>query len=220
MPTQAISAYGIQVRLSNGVALPALTITAASNTTPIIVTTSVAHGIADVTPVTVTGVLGNLGANGAWIAERVTNTTLKLRQSVGSGAYTSGGTLTPVGTFTTIAELTNLEDQGLMTTVVQASAHDGNGWGTSIPTFLNGNTMRLSLNEVPLHATHDHLTGLKFLMRTKTKRNFLVVFPDATKSAWLWAGWVVQYREQAPVQGVLTSTVSIEIDGAPLLSAA
>jgi hypothetical protein len=220
MPTQAISSYGIQVRLGNGVALSALTITAATNATPIVVTTSVAHGITDVSYATVTGVLGNTAANGTWVVERVTNTTLKLRNSVGNGAYTSGGSLTPTDTFTVIAELTNLEDMGLNGTVVEVSAHDGAGWSSSIPTFLHGNRMRLSLNEVPANAQHNFTTGLKFLLLNRIRRRFLVVLPDTAKTAWLWTGWVVEHREQAPVAGALTSSVSVEVDGAPVLAAA
>src|ERR1043166_8914288 len=152
MPTQAISAYGIQVRLGDGVALTAVSISAATNATPIVITTA-AHGIpvGDVSVVTVAGVGGNTGANGTWVAQALTTTTLRLRGSVGNGAYTSGGTAQRTDTFTTIAELTNLEDQGLSTTVIDISAHDGNGYASRIPTFLNGNTMRLSLNLVPAH---------------------------------------------------------------------
>src|ERR1043165_6582138 len=225
MPTQAISAYGIQVRLGNGVALSALTITGATNASPIIITTSIAHGIADVSVATIAGVNGNTAANNTasnpyWVVERVTNTTLKLRNSVGNGAYTSGGSLTPTDTFTVIAELTNAEDIGLNATLVDVSAHDGNGYGSSIPSFLHGNRMRLSLNEIPANAQHNATTGLKFLALSRIRRRILIVLPDAGKTASLWTVWVVEYRTQAPVAGALTSTVSLEVDGAPVYAAA
>jgi hypothetical protein len=202
------------------VVLSALTITGATNATPIVVTTSVAHGIADVTYATVAGVGGNTAANGTWVVERVTNTTLKLRNSVGNGAYTSGGSLTPTDTFTVIAELTNAEDIGLNATLVDVSAHDGNGYGSSIPSFLHGNRMRLSLNEIPANAQHNATTGLKFLALSRIRRRILIVLPDAGKTASLWTVWVVEYRTQAPVAGALTSTVSLEVDGAPVYAAA
>lgn len=220
MPTLAISAYGIAVRLGDGIALSALTITGATNATPIVVTTSTNHGITDVSYATVAGVGGNAGANGSWVVSRVDATHLTLRGSVGTGAYTSGGTLTPTDTFTTIAELTNLEDVGLNATTIDVSAHDSGGWGAMIPTFLHGNRMRLSLNEIPANAQHNATTGLKFLMLSRVRRRFLVVLPDTAKTAWLWTAWVVEYREQAPVNGALTSRVSVEIDGAPVLAAA
>ena len=220
MPTQAISAYGIQVRLGDGVALSALTISGATNATPIVVTTTTAHGITDVSYATVAGVGGNTAANGTWVVERVTTTTLKLRNSVGNGAYTSGGSLTPTDTFTVIAELTNAEDIGINATLVDVSAHDGNGWGSSLSVMLHGNRMRLSLNEIPSNPQHNAVTGLKFLAGSRIRRRMLIVLPDAGKTASLWTVSVAEYRTQAPVVGALTSTVALEVDGAPVFAAA
>ncbi len=77
----------------------ALTITGATNATPIEITAT-AHGLSTGHTVYIVGVLGNTAANGTW---RITNTganTFTLTSSVGNGAYTSGGTaqrLLPVG---------------------------------------------------------------------------------------------------------------------------
>jgi hypothetical protein len=219
MPTQAISAYGIQLRLSDGVPLSALTINAATNTTPILVTTTAPHGIVDVSVVTITGVLGNLGANGTFIVQQTSTTQLRLRGSVGTGAYTSGGSLVRTGTFATIAEVTNLRDIGLMATLVETSAHDGNGYASRIPTFLNGNTLGVDINLIPTNAAHNATTGLEFLSVNRIKRDWLVVFPDPLKWVARYTGYVVQHRTAAPVAGVLTSAINIEMDGAPLLAA-
>ena len=220
MATQAISAYGIQLRLSDGVPLSALTINAATNTTPILVTTTAPHGIVDISVVTITGVLGNLGANGTFIVQQTSTTQLRLRGSVGTGAYTSGGTLVRTGTFATIAEITNLRDIGLSATLVDCSAHDGSGYASRLPTFLNGNTLGIDLNLVPTNAAHNATTGLEFLSVNRIRRDWLVVFPDAAKSAWRFTGFVTQHRSQAPVAGVLTSAINIEMVDAPLLAAA
>jgi hypothetical protein len=79
----------------DGVIVSAKTITAASNATPIVVT-SVAHGFANGNTVTVSGVLGNTAANGTWIIANKTNDTFELVGSVGNAAYTSGGTATAI----------------------------------------------------------------------------------------------------------------------------
>lgn len=68
------------------------TVTAASNTTPIIITTASTGTLAVGEGVFVAGVLGNTGANGLFKVFAVTATTITLDLSVGSGAYTSGGT--------------------------------------------------------------------------------------------------------------------------------
>jgi hypothetical protein len=70
-----------------------LTITAASNATPIVVT-STAHGLTTGDPVTVASVGGNTAANGDWVVTRVDANSFSLDGSVGNGAYTSGGTAT------------------------------------------------------------------------------------------------------------------------------
>jgi len=218
MPTQARSAFGIALRLGDGIAA-VLNITAATNATPIVVTTSAVHGIVDVSKVTVTNVAGNTGANGTWIAEAVTPTTARLRGSVGNGAYTSGGVFTLDSTYATIAEVTDIQDAGIMASVIDVSAHDGiGGWGSQIPTMLSNNSMRLVVNHVPEHPTHGTVTGLIHLMETRTRRPYLLVLPNTTKTTWWFSGWVTGWRDQAPMAGALTAQVTFEFPDAPLLS--
>lgn len=71
----------------------AKTVTAATNATPIAVTTSAAHGRATGEIVTISGVLGNLAANGTFTITVTGANTFTLNGSVGTGAYTSGGTV-------------------------------------------------------------------------------------------------------------------------------
>jgi hypothetical protein len=212
--TQAIASYGTQLRLGNGVALAPLAVSAATNATPIVVTTP-AHGIAigDVTWVTVAGVLGNGGANGTWVAQSLTTTTLRLRGSVGTGAYTSGGTVTILDTFTTVAELVNITPIGISFNMVDASAHDGNGWGTSIPTFKRGVDMRVEVNLVPAHATHNGTTGFIGLALGKIRRDWLIVLSDAGKTTVAFQAWVSDHGTVTPFDNVLRANPVLSIDG-------
>jgi hypothetical protein len=68
-------------------------VTAATNATPIVITTNKAHLLYNDAIVTITGVAGNTAANDDWNVTVVTPTTFALNNSVGSGAYTSGGTV-------------------------------------------------------------------------------------------------------------------------------
>lgn len=77
-----------------------LTVSDATNATPIVVTSSAAHGLSDGDRVDVREVLGNLAANGEFYAKRTgfSTTTFGLYSDedlttavAGSGAYTSGG---------------------------------------------------------------------------------------------------------------------------------
>lgn len=69
------------------------TITAATNATPIVLTTSASALLTTDDFIDVDGVLGNLNANGRWRIFTTGGASITLVGSSGSGAYTSGGTL-------------------------------------------------------------------------------------------------------------------------------
>jgi hypothetical protein len=69
-----------------------LGVTAATNATPIQITAN-SHGLVTGDVVTVTGVGGNIAANGTWIVTNTGINTVTLDGSVGSGTYTSGGSI-------------------------------------------------------------------------------------------------------------------------------
>jgi membrane protease YdiL (CAAX protease family) len=70
-------------------------VVAATNTSPVLITTDGEHGFATGDAVTVRDVEGNTGANGTWTVTVRSKTTLVLDDSEGSGAYTAGGTVAP-----------------------------------------------------------------------------------------------------------------------------
>lgn len=81
------------VRFLNSGDVPALTVTAATNASPIQISTSTPHGLSPGDAVQITGVGGNTAANGVWIVNTTpTGSTFTLRNSSGNGAFTSGGT--------------------------------------------------------------------------------------------------------------------------------
>lgn len=71
-----------------------LTVTGATNATPIVITTSAAHGLFSGTLVAIAGVLTNTAANGEWRIFRTSATQFSLDRSVGNGVYGGGGTVT------------------------------------------------------------------------------------------------------------------------------
>ena len=68
-----------------------VTVTGASNTSPITITTASAHNFASGARVTVDGVTGNTAANGEWNVIVTDATHFTLTGSAGSGTYSSGG---------------------------------------------------------------------------------------------------------------------------------
>lgn len=66
-------------------------VTAATNASPITITTDSAHSLSNGSTVWISNVLGNTAANGRWTISVVDPTHFRLNGSSGSGNYTSGG---------------------------------------------------------------------------------------------------------------------------------
>lgn len=66
-------------------------ISGATNAFPIVLTTSVAHGLTTGETLTIASVGGNTNANGTWTVTVLTTTTFSI-PTVGNATYTSGGT--------------------------------------------------------------------------------------------------------------------------------
>ena len=73
-----------------------ITITGASNASPIVITAT-AHGLETGDIVQNSGIGGNLAANGQFVITKTGANSFTLNNSNGSGAYTSGGTAAHVG---------------------------------------------------------------------------------------------------------------------------
>lgn len=77
--------------VTSGTAPSTKSVSAATNATPIVITSNL-HGYSNGDCIRITGVGGNLAANGVWEIANVATNTFELVGSSGSGAYTSGGT--------------------------------------------------------------------------------------------------------------------------------
>ena len=94
--------------VADAVTEPPLTITGATNATPIVVTI-VGHGYLVAETVFVEGVLGTTAANGFWAISAKTADTFTLFGSVGNGAYAGGGTASRID----IASIDNVKINGV-----------------------------------------------------------------------------------------------------------
>lgn len=92
-PATAASYSNAQALTINPGTFAGAGISAASNTTPIQITTNSPHGLSTGQVVLIAGVLGNLAANGFWVVTVTSSTQFTLNGSSGSGGYTSGGTV-------------------------------------------------------------------------------------------------------------------------------
>jgi hypothetical protein len=137
---------------------------------------------------------------------------------VGNGTYTSGGTLTKVGTFASIAELTNVQDAGSRVDMIDVSSHDGSGYSSEIASLKRTNAMRLSINLVPDAPTHDETTGLLSLYNSGAARDWLLVLPPypgtGVKATGHLHGVVSYYTLPLPVNGAVTAEMELAFQGA------
>jgi hypothetical protein len=93
-------AYAVGAVARRVSAIPSFTVTNATNATPVVVTTSAAHGFANGEYVLITGVAGNIAANGTFVVKNVTGTTFELTLTdsegtdvAGVAAYIAGGSV-------------------------------------------------------------------------------------------------------------------------------
>ena len=80
---------GISVAKADVTAISIHSITKATNTNPIVITSTCSPATGTI--VVISGVQGNSAANGTWTITKSSSTTFSLNGSNGSGAYTSGG---------------------------------------------------------------------------------------------------------------------------------
>ena len=92
----AANTVAIAQMIWQGDAEAGVLITAATNATPIELTTATAHGMTTGQQAYVANVGGNTAANGLWTVTVTGGSSLKLDTSVGNGAYISGGALASV----------------------------------------------------------------------------------------------------------------------------
>lgn len=150
------------------------TVSGATNATPIVITTSSAHGFSNGDLVGVAGIGGNTAANGyIWEISSASGSTLTLNGSVGNGAYTSGGTLYKL-TNTRATALTT-QDGVLVKTGAVTRRYLGTGMtgGTSgqMDDAVQKRMLYSFYNQVPKHAKVNYATSHTYATNTTRLMN-------------------------------------------------
>ena len=126
----------------------------------------------------------------------------------------NGGT--PTETFTTIAEVRDISGPSFAVGTEDVTNHDSNGWREHIPTIIEGGEVTFDINFVG-GATQGFASGSLYDdMIDKTKRNFQIVLPAGVGSGndtGSFAAYVTGFELSAPVEGVLTASVTLSITG-------
>lgn len=128
----------------------------------------------------------------------------------------------PTETFTTIAEVLDISGPSLSLETIEVTSHSSQeGWKEYIAGVLDGGEVSFELNFVPTEDTHDATLGLLSLLKTRAKRSFKVVFPDAvleeSRTTWSFSAYVTAFETSAPVADKLGASVTLKIAGKPTL---
>lgn len=142
-----------------------------------------------------------------------------------TSAVSSFGTYLKIGnggtpeSFTTIAEVLDIEGPELELDTEEVTSHSSTGgWEEFVGTILRSGEVSFEVNYVPTHATHDASTGLIADMKARTLRNFQLIFPDGSSTTWSFAAYVTGMNPSAPVSGKLGAEITLKISGQPTLA--
>lgn len=134
----------------------------------------------------------------------------------GTAAYGTllklGDAATPTETFTTVAEITDVELPEIKLDSEDATSHDSNGWEEVIATILSGGEPSFKANWLPTHATQNETTGVLAVIMNRQKRNWKIVLPNSVKT-FSFAAIVSNFKPGAPLKGKLTAEFKLKISG-------
>lgn len=125
----------------------------------------------------------------------------------------------PSETFTAIAEVRDFNGPGLSTDVIDVTPHStSSNFRRKIPGLQDGGEVTFDLNFIPTAATHkDDAGGLLDAWKNQLVRNFQILWPDSGQTTWTIRGFVSGFEPSASVEGELTASVTITVDGEPTL---
>jgi hypothetical protein len=126
-------------------------------------------------------------------------------------ATAATGTQVKIGAVV-IPELRNASEIGMTFAMAEVTAHDGNGWSSSIPTLKRGSPITLDINWVPSNTQH---IALLTAAQNRTSTAFSVVYPTVGNPTWSFNAFVGTFTvPSVPVDGALPLRVIIAPDGA------
>lgn len=141
-----------------------------------------------------------------------------------TNAIAAFGTLLKIGdgggpeTFTTIAEVTDIDGPKMSLDTADATHHSSpGGWKEYVPTLLDGGEVAFTVNFIPSNATQSYSSGVLRDMANKNKRNFKLVFPDAGNTTWTFSAFVTGFEPKEALKDQLTADITLQITGQPIL---
>lgn len=122
-----------------------------------------------------------------------------------------------VGNYTTVAEVKDITGPGYEADTIEATNHSSAGaWREWLAGLLDGGEVTFDVNYIPSNPTHDEsASGLFGLLLNRTRRNFRLVWPVTPVERVTFLGMVTGFEPSAPVDDVLTASITIKVSGQP-----
>lgn len=203
-----IKAQGSALKIESGSG-GAKTITGATAAYPVVIT-SASHGLSAGDRVTIASVGGMTELNGnTYTIEYITTNTFALKGVDGSafGAYTSGGTATPV-TLTTVGRTKSANAGG-----GESSELDGTELASTAKEVEGGLAdYGEATAEVNVDYTDAGQNAVRARFADQAEVDFQIVYSDATVAS--FTGFVKRYEENAAVDAFVTASITIRKTGA------
>jgi hypothetical protein len=133
-------------------------------------------------------------------------TLLKLGDTDGGG-----------GSYTTIAEVLDIDGPSMSADTIDTTHHSSASAARQhIISLIDAGEVSFEVNFLPQDATHDENSGLIYVFKNRKKRGFQLVFdPSGTPMTLTFVGSVTGFGPSAPVEGKLTASVTLKVDGMP-----
>lgn len=120
----------------------------------------------------------------------------------------------PTEVFATIGELGDIDGPGFTRELHDASVQTSD-WAVVIPGMKRAGSITFTINFDPVEGTHDHLSGLLSDYLNNNLNNYRIIFPDPGSTTWQFAAYITNFGPSAPVDGVLTADITMELNGEP-----
>lgn len=120
-------------------------------------------------------------------------------------------------TYTTIAQVRDIEGPGLKMDTIEVTSRDTSKWRKRIAGLKDGGTVTFDIVYDPDAVTHDSTTattGLAYYMLNGLSRAFQLVLPDVSPQTIAFTAFVTSFKPKAPMEGALTADVELQITGA------
>ncbi len=123
------------------------------------------------------------------------------------------------GTYTTVAQIRTIDGPTLDGEEIDVTNHDSSGnFREFIGGLIDAGEISGELLFDPNDSTHDGATGLFADLVARTEREWRIVIPSSPSQTLTFDAFVKSFPLSFPFDGAITSSFTLRVTGAPVLS--